>query len=217
MKRKTYRIFIVLAIIVIFLSCGIAARGLITEWLHGHIASETAEHPVVSEQNKAEEAIPSDSIFEIHFFDVGETDSSLAACDGHYMLIDGGYPGSSRFLYAYLEAHDITHLEYIICTHAHENHVGGLSGALNYATVDTAYAPVTEADGREYYLFSQDYRKGVQEFYKSGTDLLPDGKSAQGSFFPQIIITLRDCVIGTGDFPFTKGILDTWSLSDFPE
>lgn len=148
MKRKTYRIFIVLAVITILLSCGIAARGLITGWLYGHISSGTAEHPAVSEQNGVEEAIPADSTFEIHFFDVGEADSALVACDGHYMLIDGGYPGSSRFLYAYLEAHDITHLDYIICTHAHEDHIGGLAGALNYATVDTAYAPVTETDGR---------------------------------------------------------------------
>ena len=32
--------------------------------------------------------------FEIHFFNVGEGDSALVECDGHYMLIDGGNPSS---------------------------------------------------------------------------------------------------------------------------
>lgn len=36
------------------------------------------------------------------------------------------------------------HLDYMVASHAHEDHIGGLSGALNYATVGTAFCPVTE-------------------------------------------------------------------------
>ncbi len=91
--------------------------------------------------------------FVIHFFDVGEADSVLVECDGQYMLIDGGNAGSSSFLYSYLEKHDFSYLDCIVCTHAHADHVGGLAGALNYAQVGTAYAPVTEYDSRAFESF----------------------------------------------------------------
>ncbi|MBQ8003991.1 MAG: MBL fold metallo-hydrolase, partial [Oscillospiraceae bacterium] len=38
------------------------------------------------------------------------------------------------------------YLDYIVATHEHEDHVGGLAGALNLANVGTVYCPVTSAD-----------------------------------------------------------------------
>ncbi len=91
--------------------------------------------------------------FAIHFFDVGEGDSALVECDGHYMLIDGGSPEYSSFLYSYLEQHEISCLDCVVCSHAHSDHVGGLPGALNFAAVGTAYSPVTEYDSRAFRSF----------------------------------------------------------------
>ncbi len=102
---------------------------------------------------KAAAALPEDSTFEICFFDVGEADSALVECDGHYMLIDGGLPESSDFLYSYLETYSIRHLDYIVCSHAHIDHVGGLAGALKYASVGTAFAPVAEYESRSFNSF----------------------------------------------------------------
>lgn len=81
---------------------------------------------------------------EVHFIDVGQADSALVICDGHYMLIDGGNAEDSDLVYAYLERHGAKRLDYMVASHAHEDHIGGLSGALNYAAVDVAYCPVTE-------------------------------------------------------------------------
>ncbi len=123
--------------------------------------------PVESEENVEYEDI-SESSFVIHFFDVGEGDSTLVECDGDMMLIDGGIPSCSQFLYSYLEQHGISYLDYIVCTHAHEDHVGGLAGALNFAKVGTAYAPITEYDSRSFnsfvkYLSQQEKRITVPE------------------------------------------------------
>lgn len=95
-----------------------------------------------------------DSTFEVHFIDVGQADSALVLCDEEAMLIDGGNVADSSLIYSYLENHGIDHLEYMVCTHAHEDHVGGLSGALNYATVDTVYCPVTEYDSKAFSNFT---------------------------------------------------------------
>lgn len=82
---------------------------------------------------------------QVHFIDVGQADSALVVCDGHYMLIDGGNAEDSDLVYSYLERHGARHLDCMVATHAHEDHIGGLSGALNYATVEVAaFCPVTE-------------------------------------------------------------------------
>lgn len=86
------------------------------------------------------------STFQVHFIDVGQADCALVLCDGKAMLIDGGNRDDSSLVYAYLKQHGISHLDYIVATHAHEDHVGGLAGALNYATVDTALCSVSSYD-----------------------------------------------------------------------
>lgn len=86
--------------------------------------------------------LPDNSYFEIHYIDVGQADAALVLCDDSTMLIDGGNVADSSLIYAYLKEHSIEHLDYIVCTHAHEDHVGGLAGALNYATVGVVYCPV---------------------------------------------------------------------------
>ena len=99
---------------------------------------------VLYSQHAPADPPPEGSSLEVHFIDVGQADSALVICDGHYMLIDGGNAEDSDLIYAYLERRGARHLDYMVATHAHEDHIGGLSGALNYAQVDTAFCPVTE-------------------------------------------------------------------------
>ena len=94
--------------------------------------------------------LPAGSTFEVHYLDVGQGDCSLVLCDGHAMLIDGGESSESSKVYAYLKQHGVSHLDYMVASHAHSDHIGGLSGALNYATVDTAFCPVTEYDSKTF-------------------------------------------------------------------
>jgi competence protein ComEC len=87
------------------------------------------------------------------FIDVGQADAALLVSGGMAMLIDGGNPSDSSLIYIILKDRGITHLDYIIATHAHADHVGGLSGALNAATAGTAYCPVTGFDTRAFESF----------------------------------------------------------------
>lgn len=96
---------------------------------------------------------PVDSALEVHFIDVGQADSALIVCDGQAMLIDGGNVADSDLIYTYLKNKGITRLDYIVATHAHEDHVGGLAGALNYAAADVALCPVTNYDTKAFRSF----------------------------------------------------------------
>lgn len=84
--------------------------------------------------------------FNVTFLDIGQGDSALISCDGHYMLIDGGDTGCSNQLYSYLKRNEISVLDIVVASHAHVDHVGGLPGALNYAKAELVLCPVTEND-----------------------------------------------------------------------
>ena len=89
----------------------------------------------------------------VHFIDVGQADAALLISGNSAMLIDGGNVEDSSRIYSYLDRLGISHLDYIVGTHAHEDHMGGLSGALQKATVGVIYAPRTENDAKFYQSF----------------------------------------------------------------
>ena len=91
----------------------------------------------------------------VHFIDVGQADAALVTCDNKTMLIDGGNAADSNLMYSYLKRNGITHLDYVIGTHAHEDHIGGLAGALNYATVGKVYCPTTSYSSKAFTNFSK--------------------------------------------------------------
>ena len=39
----------------------------------------------------------------VYFLDVGQGDSAIIVCDGEAMIIDGGLPGRSDKIYAYIK------------------------------------------------------------------------------------------------------------------
>ena len=104
----------------------------------------------ITEESTAEESslddIPQPRGFYILFIDVGQADASLIMCDGHYMLIDGGNVDDSNRIYSVLKSRGVEHLDYVIGTHAHEDHVGGITAAFSACTVGQAFSPVTVAD-----------------------------------------------------------------------
>ena len=79
----------------------------------------------------------------VTWLDVGQGDAAVIQCGGQSMLIDGGQPEKSSYIYAWLQQHGLSYLDVIVATHVDADHIGGLSGALNYASVGTAYCPET--------------------------------------------------------------------------
>ena len=105
-------------------------------------------------------AVGEDSGFCIHFIDVGQADAAIVICDGEVLMIDGGNVGDSSLIYSYLtRTLGLEHIDYMIGTHAHEDHIGGLSGALNACTVGKVYSPVSDYDSEAF----QDFKRYAEE------------------------------------------------------
>ena len=86
-----------------------------------------------------------DAPFEMHFIDVGQALSVLVECDGQFMLYDGGNVDDGSLVVSYLQNQGVEELQYVFCSHAHEDHVGGLAAALACFPANHVYSPVTEA------------------------------------------------------------------------
>ena len=140
--RKITAITLILAAILLLCSCGLLPR------------SQTSAPVDADETEKG---------FVVYFIDVGQADAALIICDGAAMLIDGGNVADSDLVYTFLKDRGISHLEYIVASHGHEDHAGGLAGALNAATAGIALSPVAEYDTTAFsnfirYLDEQDIR-----------------------------------------------------------
>ena len=61
------------------------------------------------------------------FIDVEQGDSTLIVAPEATVLIDGGTPGQADTIYSLLKEQGIGHLDYVINTHPHSDHVGGLA------------------------------------------------------------------------------------------
>ena len=92
--------------------------------------------------------------FEIHFLDVGQADSAIIICDGEVLMIDGGNSADSSLVFSYLKnTLNVSHIDFMVNTHPHEDHVGGLSGALNACSVGKVFSPVLEYDSEAFHDF----------------------------------------------------------------
>ena len=93
---------------------------------------------------------PSGSGLDVHFIDVGQGDSILAESDGHYMLIDAGENDQAGTVISYLKAEGVTKLDYVIGTHPHSDHIGGLDKVIDTFPVDKVLLPPVEHTTRTF-------------------------------------------------------------------
>ena len=95
---------------------------------------------VVTEYLQEKPAVSGDGLI-VQFIDVGQADCALLQCDGQFMLIDGGNRDDSQLVVSFLEQQGVKELAAVVCTHAHEDHVGGLPAVLAVYPTKAVYAP----------------------------------------------------------------------------
>lgn len=86
----------------------------------------------------------SDSGLRVHFIDVGQGDSILAESGGHFLLIDAGENDQGSTVVSYLKQAGVKKLDYIIGTHPHSDHIGGLDDVIRAFDVEKVILPPIE-------------------------------------------------------------------------
>jgi competence protein ComEC len=72
----------------------------------------------------------------VHFIDIGQGDSELIEYDGKYMLIDAGDVDKGDEVIDYLKSQNVDKLSYVIATHPHADHIGGMADVINSYDAD---------------------------------------------------------------------------------
>ena len=107
-------------------------------------SGDVMPNPAVS-QTETTPSDGQDAAFQMHFIDVGQALSVLVECDGQFMLYDGGNVDDGSLVVSYLQKQGVQQLQYVFCSHAHEDHVGGLAAVMAKFPAQHAYSPVTES------------------------------------------------------------------------
>jgi competence protein ComEC len=132
LKSTTHRYIILGIIVILFLLAGCS------------LTIETQAGPPISEE----------SFLKVHFIDVGQGDATLIQQinqDNTYnMLIDAGNNGDGGYLVEYLKDQGVKTLDYIIGTHPHSDHIGGLDDVIKGFQVGAIIMPKVMANTRTF-------------------------------------------------------------------
>jgi len=77
----------------------------------------------------------------VHFIDVGQADSILIQNNEKTMLIDAGNNADSDDVVTYIKSQNIEKLDYVVGTHPHEDHIGGLDAVIESFDIGVIYMP----------------------------------------------------------------------------
>ncbi|GAA0180865.1 hypothetical protein SH2C18_34840 [Clostridium sediminicola] len=86
----------------------------------------------------------------VHYIDVGQGDAILIQCEDKYMLIDAGKNDKAEVVKEYLKSQYVDKLEYVIATHPHEDHIGGIDVVIDNFDIGKVIMPKVTATTRTY-------------------------------------------------------------------
>jgi len=144
-----------LILILSLTGCSSISKNATTTVLSNKVESKenTAKQETSTTQNSISVANENDTIqgnLKVHYINVGQADSILLQQGSSSMLIDAGNNEDSEIVKNYIAEQGITKLDYVVGTHPHEDHIGGLDYVINSFEVGKIYMPKATANTKTF-------------------------------------------------------------------
>ena len=97
-------------------------------------------------------APPSEDYLYVYVFDVGQSDAVLLRCGERTLLVDTGTATEERALRRALAQYGIERIDYLVLTHAHEDHIGNARFLIENLSVGRVLLPSTPGTDYAYGL-----------------------------------------------------------------
>jgi competence protein ComEC len=94
---------------------------------------------------EASSLISVDGELKVHYINVAQGDAILIQCDGENMIIDAGANDKAELVNYYLQDQGVEKLDYVIGTHPHADHVGGLDVVIDNYDIGKVIMPEVTA------------------------------------------------------------------------
>lgn len=149
----------------------------------------------------------------VHFIDIGQGDATFIEILGQTMLIDAGEKEHAEKIIEYLKSYDVEKLDYVIATHPHEDHIGGMGEVLSAFDVASFYMPDKHLVTKSFqHMMSEVKNHGLDPLYIKGGMVLNFSEDIRLEFLspnrdtylnPNNYSPIMRLVVGNNAFLFT--------------
>lgn len=150
-KNKKLLIEIIIAIIIIVAGVYFGKDYIPEEYLDKiNDSYKEISSKIQGEAFKENIITETDGNLKVYFIDVGQADSILVINKNESMLIDAGNNQDGELVSNYIKSLGINKINYLIGTHPHEDHIGGLDNIINNFEIDNIYLPEKTTNTKTY-------------------------------------------------------------------
>lgn len=169
MKRNGFKVLLCVLSAIFFTSCS-GASAPVTSSASSSVSvasSELTQKLTAASSAPTEESAPTPkegAKLNVHYIDVGQGDSEfLELPNGQTMLIDAGNPENGSQIVTYIK--DLGHhkIDYLIATHPHADHIGGMATVVNGLDIGKVYMPKASSNTKTFEdLLTAIQKKGLK-------------------------------------------------------
>lgn len=184
MKTKGLKVLLCVLSAIFFTSCAADASTLATSSVSSSatlVSSDVAQKLAAASSAPTEEPAPAPkdgSKLNVHFIDVGQGDSEFIELpNGQTMLIDAGNPENGSQIVTYIKGLGHNKVDYLIATHPHADHIGGMATVVNGLDIGKIYMPKASSNTQTFEdLLTAIQKKGLKiNTAKAGVNLFKAG------------------------------------------
>lgn len=148
----------------------------------------------------------------VHFIDVGQGDCILIKAKDKAMLIDAGESGNEDKIIDYLSKYGVDTIDYLIATHPHADHIGGMPGVIEKLNIKNVIMPKLDKGNTPTTKTYENFLIAVRD---SGAKVIP-AKSGANYKLSDAEFTVLSPSISTGNLNNMSVVIKlTYNNTDF--